>query len=151
VIDRWKILDNLRRSLTAPALLALIVAGWLWLPGAPALWTAAAALTLAVPLLTSSISGLIQGLRRRRWQGIARPLLDALLRWLLALAFLPHEALVMLTTILITLVRLFVTHRHLLQWTTAAHTARRYGDRMGRYGTWRAMLDAVLLAAGIAA
>ena len=28
LIGRWKILDNLRRSLVAPALLALLVAGW---------------------------------------------------------------------------------------------------------------------------
>ena len=36
MIGRWKILDNLRRSLVAPTLLALLVAGWTVLPG-PAL------------------------------------------------------------------------------------------------------------------
>ncbi len=34
-LDRWKILDNLRRSLLSPSLLALLVVGWLWLPGSP--------------------------------------------------------------------------------------------------------------------
>ena len=34
LISRWKILDNLRRSLVAPTLLALLVAGWTVLPGA---------------------------------------------------------------------------------------------------------------------
>ncbi len=34
LIGRWKILDNLRRSLVAPTLLALLVAGWTVLPGA---------------------------------------------------------------------------------------------------------------------
>ena len=34
LIGRWKILDNLRRSLVAPALLVLLVAGWTLLPGA---------------------------------------------------------------------------------------------------------------------
>ena len=33
LIGRWKILDNLRRSLVAPTLLALLVAGWTVLPG----------------------------------------------------------------------------------------------------------------------
>ena len=33
IIGRWKILDNLRRSLVAPTLLALLVAGWTLLPG----------------------------------------------------------------------------------------------------------------------
>ena len=34
-IGRWKILDNLRRSLVAPTLLVMLVAGWLLLPGSP--------------------------------------------------------------------------------------------------------------------
>src|SRR6185369_9951675 len=42
LIARWKILDNLRRSLVPPATLAVLVAGWTVLPGAPALWTAVA-------------------------------------------------------------------------------------------------------------
>ncbi len=32
-ISRWKIFDNLRRSLVEPATLLLLVLGWLWLPG----------------------------------------------------------------------------------------------------------------------
>ena len=40
LISRWKILDNLRRSLVAPMLLALLVAGWTVLPGAHWVWTA---------------------------------------------------------------------------------------------------------------
>src|SRR5258705_233548 len=45
LISRWEILDNLRRSLVAPMLLALIVAGWTILPGAHSFLTA---LVLAV-------------------------------------------------------------------------------------------------------
>jgi len=44
VIDTWKLLDNLRRSLLPPALLLLLVAGWLILPGAAWVWTAVALL-----------------------------------------------------------------------------------------------------------
>ena len=36
-ISRWKIFDNLRRSLVEPSTLILFVAGWLWLPGSAAL------------------------------------------------------------------------------------------------------------------
>ena len=49
-------------------------------------------------------------------------------RWLLALIFLPYEALLALDAIAITLVRLFITRKQLLQWTTAAHTARFFGE-----------------------
>ncbi len=34
-IDRWKIADNLRRSLVAPCLCILLVAGWTFLPASP--------------------------------------------------------------------------------------------------------------------
>src|SRR5256712_4104273 len=41
LISRWKILDNLRRSLVAPALVALLASAWTWLPGSPVGWTLA--------------------------------------------------------------------------------------------------------------
>ena len=39
IINLWKIFDNLRRSLLPPTLLALLAAGWLFLPGSPLVWT----------------------------------------------------------------------------------------------------------------
>ncbi len=49
VISRWKILDNLRRSLIPPALVLLLAAGWTLLPGSPAMWTTLVVLVLAFP------------------------------------------------------------------------------------------------------
>src|SRR6202044_1653519 len=40
-MSRWKIFDNLRRSLVEPATLLLLLAGWLRLPGGPLYWTVA--------------------------------------------------------------------------------------------------------------
>src|SRR2546421_6305192 len=51
LISRWKILDNLRRSLVAPMLLALLVAGWIALPGAHWFWTATLLAVVAAQLL----------------------------------------------------------------------------------------------------
>ncbi len=39
MIARWKILDNLRRSVVPPATLLLLLAGWVLLPGRPIVWT----------------------------------------------------------------------------------------------------------------
>ena len=47
LISRWKILDNLRRSLVAPSLVALFIAGWSLLPGRPIVWTLAALATMS--------------------------------------------------------------------------------------------------------
>ena len=55
-IGRWKILDNLRRSLVAPTLLAMLVAGWLLLPGSRLVWTLAAVAVVASQLLPIAAS-----------------------------------------------------------------------------------------------
>ena len=50
LIARWKIFDNLRRSLMAPATVALLLAGWTVLPGSPLAWTAIGLAALAFPV-----------------------------------------------------------------------------------------------------
>jgi cyclic beta-1,2-glucan synthetase len=144
-INRWKILDNLRRSLVAPTLLLFVMAGWLILPGNSGIWTAAGIFVLAVPIFT----GLWTALRRRV---IGQPvrqteasLKNSLFRWLLALAFLPYEAQIAVDAILRTLVRLVITHRGMLGWTTSAQSARRLREENARV-TWQEMAFSPLLA-----
>ncbi len=48
-ISRWKILDNLRRSLVDPLTMILLVAGWLGLPGGALYWTAITLFLLFAP------------------------------------------------------------------------------------------------------
>ena len=48
-ISRWKIFDNLRRSLVEPATMVLFVAGWLGLPGGPLYWTIVSLILLFFP------------------------------------------------------------------------------------------------------
>jgi cyclic beta-1,2-glucan synthetase len=146
VIARWKILDNLRRSLLSPALFVLFVAGWLWLPGSPLVWTLAGLLTPAVPVLTGLVVGLIQGVNTRSWQNALRPLQNGAVRWMLALVFPPYETLVTLGGIVTTLLRLLVTRRHLLQWTTYSDTVRLFAGEM----TWQQRLTTMLVAVALA-
>jgi cyclic beta-1,2-glucan synthetase len=138
VLDRWKILDNLRRSLRSPALMALLVAGWLVLPGSPAVWTLLTAVASGVPLVTGAVTAL-----SRRLQGaieVGGPELEAeLKRWLLSVAFLPYETILMVDAIGTTLVRLTISRKRLLQWTTAAHTVRLFGRRSRIGLLWRKM------------
>ncbi|MCK4832143.1 MAG: hypothetical protein KAS81_05220, partial [Anaerolineales bacterium] len=56
LLDRWKILENLRRSVTTPALLALLISGWLWLPGSPLMWTLGGLAASAAPLITRIVT-----------------------------------------------------------------------------------------------
>ena len=48
-ISRWKILDNLRRTLVEPATLVLLLVSWFVLP-APGLWTLTAVVLLLAPI-----------------------------------------------------------------------------------------------------
>lgn len=148
-IDRWKVIDNLRRSLIPPALVAFAAAGWLALPGQALIWTI---LTVAAPgayLFTDLITGLARGRRRGATRSTLRQLADHARRWLLAIVFLAYEAARAIEAIGRTLHRVYVTRRLLLQWTSAAHSATEVSQT--RLGTWREMAAAPLIATATAA
>ncbi len=131
-VDRWKVVDNLRRSLLAPSLLILFFLG-LSRPGA--LW---AVVPLVVPLAIQA-----PALAGSRWRG-------TLARWMLGLVFLPHEALVASDAIVRAIVRMTITRKHLLQWVTSADTSRAFAHGSRRM-FWREMGPAVAIATGLGA
>ena len=59
LISRWKTLDNLRRSLVAPALLLWLFAAWTILPGPPLLWSLLVVLTIAFPVYVHVTTSLL--------------------------------------------------------------------------------------------
>jgi len=115
-INRWKIFDNLRRSLLPVACLVLLVFSWTS-HAAPAAASAIVALTLVVPLLFQILSRLIA-----RWRGDAWAWREAnsdLNRALVKVAFLPHQAYLSADAIVRVVYRLKISKRHLLEWQTA--------------------------------
>ena len=68
VMARWKILDNLRRSLLPPATVLLLVLGWTVLPGSPLAWTAIALAAVLFPCLAATLSLLAGRRRRQSWR-----------------------------------------------------------------------------------
>jgi len=149
-LDRWKIVDNLRRSLLSPALLALLVIGWTWLPGSPWLWTLVGLISLAMPVFIGVMGLMRQGVRETSLVGAARSVRMDVLRWLAAVVFLPYEALIIIDAVASTLHRLLVSRKRLLQWTTSAHTVRLFGKEMKVRLFWRRMETAPILALGLA-
>ena len=134
-INLWKVFDNLRRSLLPPTLLALLAAGWLFLPGSPLVWTLLVLLPSALPIAAQTVRHGQHNLGRLTLKQIFEPTRLPLTRWALAILFLPYEALLMLSAIGTTLTRLLIARKHLLQWTTAANAARSFGLNK-RYETW---------------
>ncbi len=124
-ISRWKIFDNLRRSLVEPFTFILFVAGWLGLPGGPLYWTILLPLLIALPAFIMLCMGLCRALasdQRGRVSETFAAFARALLVALLDLIFLPHQTLLTLDAIVRSLVRRFVTGKRLLEWETAAQT-----------------------------
>ncbi len=129
VISRWKILDNLRRSLATPSLLLLVLAGCTFLPGLPLVWAGVAAAIASMPLL-SALAGPPKGWHLRKpvrvhVQGALEDVGMAAAQSALAIVLLPFHAWETLHAIGVTLVRLAITQRRLLEWETAASQSAR--------------------------
>jgi len=123
-LSKWKIFDNLRRSLLYPSLLLLFFAGLAFLPGSRLLWTGFVLFVAASPLFTGIFSTLISGsLRFKNSKNNTTSMTGlkaALCQSLLLFAFLPHQAILMLDAIIRTLYRMFISHKNMLEWVTAA-------------------------------
>ena len=122
-ISRWKIFDNLRRSLVETLTLILLVAGWLGLPGGPLYWTLVTVVLLFAPSLVSLVFSVgrawaspQKGEVQEAFVGFGQNLTITLIN----LAFLPHQMLMALDAITRSLVRRFITGQRLLEWETAA-------------------------------
>ncbi|HLF56915.1 MAG TPA: glucoamylase family protein, partial [Thermoanaerobaculia bacterium] len=152
LVSRWKILDNLRRSLIAPATVALLLLGWADLPGDPLVWTIAVLLALAFPVAPLLLEALDGPRPQQPWSVYLRRLgaeiETALARAGLQLAFLASQAAQMVHAIVVTLVRMLVTQRRLLEWETAAASSRR-AARLGA-GSARAFAAAMISSPAIA-
>jgi cyclic beta-1,2-glucan synthetase len=122
-ISRWKIFDNLRRSLVETSTFALLLAGWLGLPGGALYWTAFTLFLMFVPTLVQLVFSVgrayvtkLPGAMRDAVSGFGQGTFIALL----TLVYLPHQTLLALDAIIRSLVRSFITGQRLLEWETAA-------------------------------
>ena len=147
LLARWKILDNLRRSLAAPAVVALLWLSWLTLSPAWA-WTL---VVLSTVLAAPAVASLIELLRkpeemtlRQHLSATAHSTGGRAAQAALALAFLPYEAFDSFDAMLRSMVRIIVKRR-LLEWTTAseAESASRTGLAASYVTMWSAPATAV--------
>jgi cyclic beta-1,2-glucan synthetase len=152
-LSRWKIFDNLRRSLVEIFQLAMLITGWLLLPTGVIQWTGIVLVAIAFPWLFSLTVSLLRPPRDQSWLAyylaVGRDAITNAQQLALALAFLPHQAVVSADAILRTLYRLFISHRKLLEWQTASQVERAMGVG-SQIETWRKMwpVTALCLALG---
>ena len=124
LISRWKIFDNLRRSLMEISVFTLFVAAWTVLPGDGLAWTLIALALFVLPVWFDLIVAAIRIPPPRFIRAYTREVGYRFVQGhkdaLITLIFLPHQALLMCDAIVRTVVRQFVTHKHLLEWESMA-------------------------------
>jgi cyclic beta-1,2-glucan synthetase len=146
-IGRWKMLDNLRRTLSAPACVLSLLAG-LSLPFAAAsVWVGFVLSTVFLPAFVPVIAAILPrhgGITTRsHLTALGIDLRLALAQWALTVTFLGHQAWLMGDAIARTLTRLYVTRRHLLEWVPAAQES--IGRRLDLLSFYRVMISGVVL------
>lgn len=151
-VGQWKIIDNLRRSLSPPMTVLCLFSSWLLLPvGTAAIWTALLLLYSIVPPLLPALSA---ALPRKptitmdsRVKSVAGDVLQTLAISCLRLVFIAHQSSVMADAIVRTLYRLLISRKNLLEWTTAAQAHA--NSKSGLVANYQLMSSSVVL--GLAA
>lgn len=147
-VGRWKMLDNLRRSLVAPCFLLLIIVCW-WLPLPESIQALGFVLmAFVIPTLLPVMSAILPHRRdfqlRNHFRRLGKDIARMLAHQGLSIVLLADQSLKMTDAIARTLIRLFITHQHLLEWTTSAQS--KVAPSLNVAGFYRAMQGSVILA-----
>lgn len=126
-LSRWKIFDNLRRSLVPIALVMLLVMGWTVLPAAW-FWTVAVIGIIMLPGILSAVWDIIKRpddiAFKQHMRNAIRSASAHFFQSLFTLITLAYEAYINFDAIVRTLWRLLITRRHLLEWNPSGFAAR---------------------------
>jgi cyclic beta-1,2-glucan synthetase len=128
-MGRWKMLENLRRSMLPPATVALLVASWSIATARPLIWLGVVVMPWVWPAVISLLERVAtrpaSQSRRNHALQLGTEFLEDLTRAAVGLALLAQNAWIALDAIGRALTRLLVTHRRRLEWVTAAQLKER--------------------------
>ena len=153
LIGRWKMLDNLRRTLSAPAVFLALLAGWMLPLPAAAIWSGFVVATFAIPPLLPAVTGIVPrrlGLsQRRHWHAVGADFALALLQVALLATLVAHQAWLMTDAIASNAVP---SVREAPEAARMGHrrAVKGQGAQLDLRGTYRWMGGGVALAAGAA-
>ena len=128
-MGRWKMLENLRRSMLPPAAVALLVASWSIATARPLVWLGVVMMPWVWPAVISLVERIAtrpaSQSRRNHALQLGTEFLEDLARAAVGLTLLAQNAWIALDAIGRALTRLLVTHRRRLEWVTAAQLKER--------------------------
>ncbi|MFA6843092.1 MAG: glucoamylase family protein, partial [Bacilli bacterium] len=150
LLSKWKILDNLRRSLMSPSLVFLFIFGWIVLPN-PFLWTLTVSGIIFVPPLVISLFDFLRKPRDMpvvpHIAGTARSLFNRMEQAVFTIVCLPYEAFINLSSIVSTIFRIHITHSHLLEWQPSGENRNKNAGLVSSFKTMWSAPAAALAAA----
>jgi hypothetical protein len=137
-LSRWKIFDNLRRSLAPVFLLAFLLAAWIAAPAAAAAWLLMAIAVTVSPDLLAFLPSVFRKPTGNPWRLHLKVRSAELGKLLCREAFgwitLPYTASCNLDAIVRALYRAHVSRRKLLEWTVSSEAERNcVQDRLGYF------------------
>lgn len=130
LISKWKIFDNMRRSIVAPFIMLLIILGFSVLPGNGYYWLSLSMFAITCPLITNAVDYILSKrfavvIKPKKYVPIISGIQATLFRVLALFIFLPYQAYLMVDAICVTLIRVFITKKNLLEWVTASDAEKR--------------------------
>src|SRR5713101_8430837 len=129
IISRWKILDNLRRSLTEMAMFVMLLSGWLFFPKHALYWTLVTLALLALPTYTQFALTIARArgalLTSAFWKNLAADFGVSQANLFMRVACLCHQSFITVDAVVRSIVRMTVTHERLLEWETSAEAEER--------------------------
>ncbi|MEO8223484.1 MAG: glucoamylase family protein, partial [Gammaproteobacteria bacterium] len=153
LLGKWQIFDNLRRSLLAPAAVALLVATWCTSAANQSLWVVLVLAPLLVPVVLDTLAQLVSRTSGvtlpARVHGAFRDLLGELGRAFVFVALLAQNAWLTIDAVARSLFRL-LSKRRLLEWITAAQVKAATNHALPMF-VWPLKSSAIVVIAGTAA
>ncbi len=147
LLSRWKLFDNLRRSVMPVVFTTLLLIGWIALPSAW-FWTCTILGILLIPSICAFIMSLLRKpidvLFHQHFSASVRATAQHAVHAALALIFLPYEAGVNLDAIIRTQWRVLISHRKLLEWLPSSEATQQSSNHL--FGYYRTMWIAPLIA-----
>lgn len=128
-ISRWKMIDNLRRSLLLPSIMILIALSFNVLPNGTDKWVLTALLALICPILFNVSEVVVSSSKGLGLSGKIENSKRIFEQVFLIFCFLPYMAYMNLDAIIRTLYRLSISKKNLLEWQTAADVEATQGNK----------------------
>lgn len=148
-IGRWKMVDNLRRSLTPIFWVLASIAGWALMPFTlAAQWQALLILSQFMAPTFDIVNSIIPQSREVTLRGhmtaLVRDVVSGTAMVALKTVLMAHSAWMMGDAIVRTFHRMYVSHQNLLEWRTASQAQKGGGNDLTSY--YRLMRGAVIIA-----